>query len=709
MATLNLKVGASVDRNLQVAFRPLVEGAKRAAVAIEAENKKMARAIEREAKSAATNEAKQYAAAAREIGKWAKEAASAAAKAKRDETRAFEQEEKAKTRIANREHHAREREAAKAARAHEQRISDAKKIESNKGLRSSANAGLSRAGRMAVGVGRAAVGAAFGLGSSMVRGMGVETDAGAIFKQNVDMETLASKLSNQGYQAGDARNGTRIDPNTLMQEALAVGKATGTDANDALEGLTKFVDTTGDLTTARAAFKDLAVLSKATGTNLEDMLQAAGQVSVALGDIPNKGEAINAVMRSFAGQGKLGAVEVKDLAVQMAKISASAGSFGGSRSNTLATLGALAQNSRAMGGSVSAAGAATSVASFVSMLTTKRRAEEFEKATGAKTFDKKTGLLRDPQQIIQEALAKVGMDPIKMKTIFASQQGARAMMGFANIYRQAGGGEKGAAAVDAEFARLKNAAVSEAEIMESFNRAMRTSASQADVFNNAVRSSALEMQNSLKPAIVELAPVVAKAVSDLSGLITTIVGHDAATRAEVTGAAASVAANDPMIAKSLASGAISQELIDKVKADARAAQVASGGAQVRVLEGERDKADFWGLNVLGGPGKTNTLTRTLARAGDYNPVTAVVNSMLGGSAKKTFEKEDAQQAAKVQQAEAAKRVATEAVSTMNYISMLLDNKVIQVRVTTPIPAGVTPPGTPTAGVQPTPEQKAEAY
>src|SRR4051794_17002688 len=45
MAQLNIRVGASVDRNLQVAFEPLIQGAKRAKAAIEAESKKSGQAI----------------------------------------------------------------------------------------------------------------------------------------------------------------------------------------------------------------------------------------------------------------------------------------------------------------------------------------------------------------------------------------------------------------------------------------------------------------------------------------------------------------------------------------------------------------------------------------------------------------------------------------------------------------------------------------
>ena len=691
MASLNLRVGASVDRNLQVAFRPLVEGAKRAAAAIEAENKKAARAIERDTKVATTNEAKAYAAAARDIEKWQKEAAKTAAKAKRDELRDFERAEREKTAIAKRESKERARSEAKQARENESAMRTVRREVRGVG---------GRLGGAMVGVARAGVGAAMGITSTLARSAGVDLDAGTILKKNLDLEAQALKLSNQAYQVGDKMNGQRVEARTLMNEALATAAATGTDGNDALTGLTKFVDTTGDLSTARAAFKDLSVLSKATGTNLEDMLQAAGQVSVALGEMPNKGEAINKVMRSFAGQGKLGAVEIKDLAVQMAKITASAGGFGGDRANTMATLGALAQESRASGGSTSAAGAATSVASFVSMLTTKRRAEEFERATGAKTFDVKTGMLRDPQKIIQEALAKVGMDPIKMKTIFANQQGARAMMGFANIYKQAGGGAAGAAAVDAEFARLKNAAISEAEIMESFNRAMKGSQSQAEVFNAQIRMSAMQMQDALMPALLSMAPAVVGVTKGLASFTTFLLGDK---RVETTADAtkSDVYAAITATNKMTAGGKISEAQLE-----------ANRIAEVKARESKGATASEYDQAKKGGYSK---FSQGMLKGFDYTIPGALIGWMSGvkggaggiGSGLGTAIAETDQQdiAAKKLRAENMDKAFADISKANKEVATALNGQIL-VKVANLDELRNSVPGVSPAGRQPSPEDKA---
>lgn len=537
MPSINIKVGASVDRNLGVAYRPLIEGAKRAAAQVDAEQKKAARAVEREHKRAAQEEARAYAAAAKEIERWAKEQAKTAAAEKRAEVAAFEKAERAKTAAVAKEAKARAQEEAKAAR--EAAKEKAKLDATNRRLRQQNDMRLLKEGkerdkevsslihggaRGLVGVTKAAAGGAAAIAGSVARSYGVNLDVGEAFKKNADLETLATNVSNSGYMAGDKRNGRRVASRELMEDALKAGAATGTDANVVLEGLSKFTALTGDLQTGRDVMKDLLVLSKATGSSFDDMAAAAGNVAANLEDGPKKTEQIGAVMRVIAGQGKLGAVEIKDLAAQMAKLASNATSFEGNVADNIAVLGALAQESRAKGGSASATQAATSVASFVGMLKTPARAKEFEKATGSKVYNEKTGLLRDPQTIVKEALASVGTDPMKWKKIFQNMQGARAIEGFASVFRAAGGGKAGLKAVDEEFDRLRKASLSQAEIQESFSRAMRTGQSQAEIFNNQVRLSAMQMQNAMLPALMAMAPAVVSATKELANFTTFLFG-----------------------------------------------------------------------------------------------------------------------------------------------------------------------------------------
>jgi hypothetical protein len=383
------------------------------------------------------------------------------------------------------------------------------------------------AGRTGMAIARGALNFGTRVAGDVMSGAGVDFDLASLVRKNVDIEKRATDLANSGYMVGAAgANGQRQDPNAIIAQARRVADATGYGTGDALEGLQSFVGKTGDLETGRAVLQDLAVLSKATGTNLEDMVDAAGDVANGLGDIPNRAAVIQQVMQSIAGQGKLGAVEIKDMATQMAKLAANAGQIAGDPAQNIALLGALAQEARQRGGASSATMAATSVASFMNTLKTPARAKEFEKATGRKVFNAQ-GMIRDPQELIMEALRAKGMDPEGFKKIFANVGGARATEGFATIYRQAGGGQAGEAAVAAEFERLKSAAMGQGETMESFRRSMETTESRVQVFNNQLQDTAHELQASLAEPLQSLAPLFLALVKSGTSFLSDVLGFKA--------------------------------------------------------------------------------------------------------------------------------------------------------------------------------------
>lgn len=353
-----------------------------------------------------------------------------------------------------------------------------------------------------------------GIGASLARGAGVKMDVGAYAAANVEAEKLATDIANSGYQAGaKGAAGMRQSPQMLMAEARDVGREHAYSQGAALEGLGKFTAKTGDLATGRAVMGDMARLSRATGTELDDMINAAGDVANALGDgfasAEEKALAVSDVMRSIAGQGKLGAVEISDMAVQMAKVASAAGSFGGDKKANIAMMGALAQEARQRGGAASATSAATSVGSFVSMLSTPARIKAM-RAEGIEPMDKATHRLRDPRAIITEALIKTQGDPERLKKMFANAAGARPVMGFANIFRDAGGGKAGLAAVNEEFDKLIKIAMGEGEIAEAHNAAMATTAAQTELLNNRLQDMTGRLQAQIIPKLLEFAPALTR-------------------------------------------------------------------------------------------------------------------------------------------------------------------------------------------------------
>lgn len=374
--------------------------------------------------------------------------------------------------------------------------------------------------------------------ADVARGAGVELDLSAHVGRATDVDKRAVDLANAGYMpAGTGANARRQDPRALAAEVTKTATETAFDPQKAMEGLQGFVAKTGDLETGRAVFKDLAVLSKATGTELEHMVDAAGDVAAQFDGLPDKAEKTKQVMQAMAGQGKLGAVEIKHLAVQMAGLAAAAPQFEGDTARNMALMGALAQEAKQRGGAKSAAQAVTSVQAFATTFGKNARYTEFNKA-GIDVFakdesGKRTGKIRDPQQIIVEALQKTGADPLKMNKLFMDVRARSAVRGFEILYGQTHANTKGdeatrqaaaTKAVNDEFDRLTRAAMGAGETAESFALAMGTSSAQATVFNAKLTSAATELSTSVTPALVALTPAIISATKAFAGAISTILG-----------------------------------------------------------------------------------------------------------------------------------------------------------------------------------------
>jgi hypothetical protein len=363
--------------------------------------------------------------------------------------------------------------------------------------------------------------------SDFARSAGVQLDLGSAVGRAVDLRKMASELSNSAFMPGaKGPNGQRVSSRELESLARDTGNMAGFDATETLGGLKDFVGKTGDLQTGRDLLKEMAVLAKATGTDLSDMISAAGDAANAIDETPgalakgeSKAQKIVGLMRTIAGQGKLGAVEISNLATQMAKLSASSSAFEGDQVANLADMGTLVQMARAKGGASSATSAATSVASFVGMIKTPARMREYEKATGQKIYNEDTGKFKSVEEIVLSSLEATGANPERLKKIFANVQGERAVAGFATTYRDAGGGKAGLDAVKAEFAKYRKIQMGEGEIKESFNRRMSDYDSQVTLFNNKISEIGASLAERLLPQLNALAPTVVKVVGSFGDLL----------------------------------------------------------------------------------------------------------------------------------------------------------------------------------------------
>ncbi len=343
-----------------------------------------------------------------------------------------------------------------------------------------------------------------GIAADIARGAGVDFSLQTGVARHVGLEKQATDLSNSGYQAGDARNGTRVDPRELMGDARRIGMATATDAGKVVGGLQSFVGLSGDLATGREIMGELAKLSRATGSELEDMAAAAGNLGQQLDGVPNKAERIKEIMRAVAGQGKLGAVEIKDLAAQMAKVATSGTQFGTDKTSAIIDMGVLTQMARQRGGASSATQAATYQKSFANTFSKAARRKEFA-AAGVEVEDGK-GNLRSVEEIIVESLRATKGDTRKMGKLFMDAGARSVTRGWESVYRDAGGGEKGEAAVRSEFSRMRKASMGEGEVADSFAKSMQTAEAKAQLFQQRLDIVVAGLADKVIPALNKLGP-----------------------------------------------------------------------------------------------------------------------------------------------------------------------------------------------------------
>ena len=533
MASIRIKVGAALDANVHTVFAPLESAAKRARETIDAEMKKGGKSlggpyrtggkVAEDAVDGIGNAAKKTQARLEKLAGGSKDKLALLAKsagmlgpAFADAAREIESEFR---RI--------DRAAARTALG----LADVGKSLPGRDARGRFMAGGGRGGAIRVGKGAAigvsaaaAVGvgltrSAIGFARSGAAALGVETDFGSLIGKSQGLDARAVDLSNSAYMPGQSgANGKRVNASDLTAQVRSTAMSTGMSNEDIMGGLQGFVGKTGDLETARATLTDLAKLSKATGTSMEDMSKAAADVSTELGDVPDKGATINSIMRTVAGQGKLGAVEIKDMAKQMAKLAATAGGFEGTKEHNIATLGALAQVARIHGGATSAAMATTAVAGFVGDLTKSKNINKLLAAHVDVFTDSTHTKKRDAEEIILSAFKATNGDQKKMSDLFGSRTSQRVVGGYSEVFDQAGGGKAGLKALDEMLAGIRDKQMSQGDVDASFAAAMNTSQSKVQVFNNQLEALAAQSKDQLMPALMSIAPVALAATAGLIAL-----------------------------------------------------------------------------------------------------------------------------------------------------------------------------------------------
>ncbi len=222
-----------------------------------------------------------------------------------------------------------------------------------------------------------------GFGAGFVGGLasgGLGMVSGALGEVAGDVVDLEDKLAR--FQIAASRTPDQMAK--LRAELDRISRSTAQNRSEILDGAASYVAITGDADGAAAAMESFARVGQASGSSMADVAAAAAALRDNLNLDPKSFEA---AFSALIAQGKAGAVEIKDLAGELAALAPQFASFkmdtadGGLAS--VAELGAAFQVARKGFGSASMA--ATGLKSMMTALV--QNATKFEKA-GIKIFDK---------------------------------------------------------------------------------------------------------------------------------------------------------------------------------------------------------------------------------------------------------------------------------------------------------------------------------
>lgn len=530
---VKIRVGASVDQSLRNAFKPLVQsaidarrqitrefanlprelaaamgGAARGGAlrGVAREQIAAARDVNREqvrlAREAARERIRAEKEVAREYARIGREGARAARELERERVKAVRQAEQEIAREQRAAAQQRRREAREAAR---QIARDTRELD-RFATRTSYHSARFLTPHVPIAsiAGRAARG--------LVSGLGIDPTFSGAAQRNIALEDAGVAFSNQARIAG-----FEVAPSEFERRVRGVQGKLGLRGEQSAGALLQYQKMTGNPEEAFALFEGLAERSARYSIDFNELGAAAGNISKALGDIPNKGSAVLNVLDRLAVQTTKGAIEMSDLQTQVAKFTAPARLIEGDAGENTARLAAIAQIARDIGGAASPQQAATAVSSLMNTFDKSARVKAFGDANipmrGA------NGLLRRPEDLIMDAIVASGGDSVKLNKFIMDAQAKRAARGFLSEYNRAGGGDAGLAAMKSLMEHYMKGSISEETKNKNLAQHMGKTSTQVQQLQAEFDAVAKELQSELLPILREAKPTIVafvRAMADLA-------------------------------------------------------------------------------------------------------------------------------------------------------------------------------------------------
>jgi hypothetical protein len=426
-------------------------------------------------------------------------------KAQNKAVKDHERAEKAKTRITEREQRQQQQAYMRTANSimagiKRQAEEEARAIEAGNRARKRFADNVGR--RFANGVTRG-INAASGLATAAVGIMGGFGIADSV-RDRANMHGLASQIAIQGSKTG----GKQFQTGDVLGTATSEGIRNGRGTEETLKALGKFTDLTGDLDKGKEVLKTISDYADASGSSLTDMANAAGEL-FASGTI-TKAKELGTALGTYVEMGKSGAVELKDFAKGFAKITSTAGRFGGvSKMQNAFTLGAVGEINKAHGGAATPTQALTSIQSFGNDVA--NHFSKIQDSLGIKLRDK-NGDMKSAQDIITDVTVASKGKAENLDHTFSAQS-VRAINGpmetFRNAIKAGMNTEQARAAVVKELTDLSSKMLSEDKALEQATARRAEADKQFAIVTEKLKIAVGEQ---LLPEVLKLVPELTKLI-----------------------------------------------------------------------------------------------------------------------------------------------------------------------------------------------------
>lgn len=341
-------------------------------------------------------------------------------------------------------------------------------------------------------------GATLGLGGGFML-------AGALRSQ-MNAGKAAALLANSATIGGVAPEGANVA--NILAQATAASKTYGVDKTDLIGSVQNYVAKSSDFKGGMANMGFFAKASVGTGTRLEDITSMAGILRAQNKDL-GAGDMQQMILDTIE-QGKLGAVEISDLAKLAGGLGSTRGLYKGNTADNQRKLMALAQITMTEG--TSAEEAAIGVKDLGTEALKKSRKKNAPKWLKDVT---KGGQISSLEGLLEAGLKGTGGDLGQLIDIFDSK-GARAFERLAPIYKGAGGGDKGIAAVRAEMAPILGAKGSQENLDQMYATVMETPAKRIEkAFNEVEQTIGERLEPRLESFARDTLPALSEHFVDL--------------------------------------------------------------------------------------------------------------------------------------------------------------------------------------------------